>query len=62
VAGDFFMHWLSRTNRLRQFRGQMAQYGYALLAIDGVFKANAQAGRSILETNITDTRNNLVQQ
>ncbi|MFA6450824.1 MAG: prolyl oligopeptidase family serine peptidase [bacterium] len=60
----FFMHWLQSDKSLADnFAGKWAQYGYALLAIDGVFKGErAKPGRSILETDITDTRNNLVQQ
>jgi uncharacterized protein len=60
----FFMHWLQSDKSLADnFAGKWATYGYAVLAIDGVFKGErAKPGRSILETNITDTRNNLVQQ
>jgi uncharacterized protein len=60
----FFMHWLQSDKSFADnFAGHWATYGYALLAIDGVFKGErAKPGRSILETNISDTRDNIVQQ
>jgi len=60
----FFMHWLQSDKSLADnFAGKWATYGYAVLAIDGVFKGEREKpGRSILETNIDDSRKNITQQ
>ncbi len=60
----FFMHWLQSDKSLADsFAGKWATYGYAVLAIDGVWKGErAKPGRSILETDIRATKQNLIQQ
>jgi uncharacterized protein len=60
----FFMHWLQSDKSLADmFAPDWAKYGYAVLAIDGIWKGErAKSGRSILETEIKDTLWNLTQQ
>jgi uncharacterized protein len=60
----FFMHWLQSDKSLADiFAPDWAKYGYAVLAIDGIWKGErSKPGRSILETEIKDTLWNLTQQ
>lgn len=60
----FLMHWLQSDKSLADaFAPQLVLYGYAVFAIDGVFKGErSKPGRAILEYNINDTVQNIRQQ